>query len=219
MRLLLVEDDPLLGEGLVTALSREGYAVDWMQTINDARLAMKTSRPDMVVLDWQLPDGEGISLVREWRSKGMKLPLIMLTAKDAIDDRIAGLDSGADDYLVKPFASAELMARLRALARRPDNQVEPVLANGSLLLDPAHHKVSIAGEPVALSRREFALLHELMRQPERVLTREQLSERLYSWGEELESNALEVHVHHLRKKIGADFIKTIRGVGYVMPRN
>ncbi|MED5524678.1 response regulator [Gallaecimonas pentaromativorans] len=218
MRLMLVEDDVLLGQGLVTAFGREGYAVDWYQRISEAQSAMAAGQPDMVVLDWQLPDGSGIELLKSWRRQGMSLPVLMLTARDAIDDRIQGLDSGADDYLVKPFESRELLARLRALSRRPVNQVDPVLANGTLSLDPASHQVMLASEQVALSRREFALLHELIRQPDRVLTREQLIERLYSWGEELESNTLEVHVHHLRKKLGSEFIKTIRGVGYVMPK-
>ncbi|WP_115717711.1 response regulator [Gallaecimonas mangrovi] len=218
MRLMLVEDDALLGQGLVTAFSREGYAVDWYLKVADAEKAMAAGQPELVVLDWQLPDGSGVELLKKWRRQGLGLPVLMLTARDAIDDRIQGLDCGADDYLVKPFESRELLARLRALSRRPVSQVDPVLANGALSLDPASHKVSLGGELVVLSRREYALLHELLRQTDRVLTREQLVERLYSWGEELESNTLEVHVHHLRKKLGSEFIKTIRGVGYVMPK-
>ncbi|WKE64687.1 response regulator [Gallaecimonas kandeliae] len=218
MRLLLVEDDVLLGQGLVTALTREGYAVDWLQSALDARRAVAVTHPDILVLDWQLPDGTGIELLKGWRREGLAAPVLMLTARDALDDRITGLDSGADDYLVKPFESREMLARLRALSRRQLAQVEPVFSNGPLCLDPARHQVTLGGEPVALSRREFALLQELIRQPDRVLTREQLVERLYSWGEELESNALEVHVHHLRKKLGSEVIKTLRGVGYVMPK-
>ncbi|EKE74924.1 response regulator [Gallaecimonas xiamenensis] len=218
MRLLLLEDDQLLGQGLVTALGREGYAVDWYQRVQEARQAMAVSQPDIAVLDWQLPDGSGVDLLKAWRKEGIALPMLVLTARDAIDDRIQGLDSGADDYLIKPFESRELLARLRALSRRPVGQVEPVLKNGQISLDPASHQVTLADSPVTLSRREFTLLHELMRQPDRVLTREQLIERLYSWGEELESNALEVHVHHLRKKLGSEVIKTLRGVGYVMPK-
>ena len=219
MRVLLVEDDKLLGDGIQAGLAQAGFAVDWVTDGIAAELALKTSPYAAVVLDIGLPRLSGLDLLRRLRAAGEKLPVLILTARDTIDDRVVGLDSGGDDYLVKPFDLKELAARLRALIRRSQGEGAPILRIGEIELDAAAHLATFRGTPVELASREFALLHELMLNAGRVLSREQLEERLYAWGEEIGSNAIEVHVHHLRRKLAVNLIKTVRGVGYLMPRN
>lgn len=218
MRVLLVEDDALLGDGLRAGLGQAGFAVDWVRTGSDAVHALDAEPVAAVVLDLGLPDLSGFEVLRRLRARGNKVPVLILTARDAVGDRVKGLDGGADDYVVKPVDLAELAARLRALIRRASGEAAPALRRGELELDAAAHRVVFRGQPVELSAREFALLHELMRSGGRVLSREQLEERLYSWGHEIESNAIEVHVHHLRRKLAPGVIRTIRGVGYMIPQ-
>lgn len=218
MRVLLVEDDPLLGDGIQAGLGQAGFAVDWVKDGIAGELALKTTPYAVVVLDLGLPRLSGLDLLKRLRGGGCATPVLILTARDAIDDRIKGLDTGADDYLVKPFDLNELAARLRALLRRAGGVAAPVLEIGALRLDPAVRAVAWHNRPVELSAREFALLHELAQNAGRVLSREQLEQRLYAWGEEVESNAIEVHVHHLRRKLAPDLIRTVRGVGYLVPK-
>jgi len=218
VRVLLVEDDALLGDGTKAGLGQAGFAVDWVQDGVAAELALKTSDYAAVVLDLGLPRLSGLELLRRARAGGAKVPVLILTARDAVEDRIKGLDGGADDYLVKPFDLHELAARLRALVRRAGGEAAPTLRVGELELDPAARRAGFRGAPVELPAREFALLHALMLSAGRVMTREQLAERLYAWGEEVESNAIDVHVHHLRRKLAPELIRTVRGVGYLMPR-
>jgi DNA-binding response OmpR family regulator len=218
MRILLVEDDALLGEGLRAGLRQAGFAVDWVREGPDALHAATTEPFAAVVLDLGLPGMDGLAVLRHLRAGGSKTPILILTARDAVDDRVGGLDVGADDYVLKPVDLAELRARLRALIRRARGEAAPALRRGDLELDPAGHRVVFRGRTVPLSVREFALLHELMLNAGRVLSREQLEARLYPWGREVESNAVEVHVHHLRRKLAPHLIRTIRGVGYLMPR-
>ncbi|WP_313329406.1 response regulator transcription factor [Stutzerimonas balearica] len=218
MRLLLVEDDPALGEGIRTALKPEGYTVDWLQDGASALHALTHESFDLAVLDLGLPRLDGLEVLRRLRAEANPVPVLVLTARDATADRIAGLDAGADDYLVKPFDVAELKARLRALLRRSFNRAEPVLAYRDILLDPVNQHVSYQGNPVNLPRKEFVLLHELLAQPGRVLTRDKLQQVLYGWDEDVESNALEVHIHHLRKKFFPELIRTVRGVGYLVDK-
>jgi two-component system OmpR family response regulator/two-component system response regulator QseB len=219
MRVLLVEDDALLGEGLRAGLRQAGFVVDWVRDGPEAVHALETETFGALVLDLGLPALGGLTVLERVRARGGKVPVLILTARDAVDDRITGLDAGADDYVVKPVALAELAARLRALIRRSGGEAAPTLRRGAVELDPAAHRVTFRGRPVNLSAREFALLHELMLNAGRVLSREQLEERLYPWGREVESNAVEVHVHHLRRKLTPGLIRTIRGVGYLMPRD
>ncbi|MEJ5211392.1 MAG: response regulator transcription factor [Burkholderiales bacterium] len=219
MRVLLVEDDSLLGDGLQAGLAQHGFAVDWVRDGAAAEHALKATSYDAVVLDLGLPRLPGMEVLRRLRDRKDDVPVLILTARDQVDDRVRGLDAGADDYLVKPFDLAELAARLRALLRRRYGSAAPVLQVGALVLDPAAHRVEFAGREVAVSAREFALLQELMLHAGRVLSRAQLEERLYGWGEEVESNAIEVHVHHLRRKLAPEVIRTVRGVGYLMPRD
>lgn len=218
MRILLVEDDALLGDGTKAGLAQAGFAVDWVKDGVAAELALQTTGYAAVVLDLGLPRLSGLELLRRARAAGAKVPVLVLTARDAVEDRIKGLDSGADDYLVKPFDLDELAARLRALVRRAGGEAAPMLRVGELELDPAARRARFRGAPVELAAREFALLHAFMLNAGRVMSREQLAERLYAWGEELESNAIDVHVHHLRRKLAPETIRTVRGVGYLMPR-
>ncbi|MEQ1756729.1 MAG: response regulator [Vicinamibacterales bacterium] len=218
MRVLIVEDDPLLGDALAAGLKQRGFDADWVQDGRDAQAAIRVEPFAAVVLDLGLPGLGGLELLRGERARGSKVPVLILTARDAVQDRIAGLDSGADDYVVKPTDLDELAARLRALVRRSKGEPAPLLQIGQLVLDPAGRMVTRDGQPMDLSPREFTLLQELMLNAGRVLSREQLEERMYRWGDEVESNAVEVHVHHLRRKLGAQVVKTIRGVGYMMPR-
>ena len=218
MRILVVEDDPLLGDGIQAGLAQAGFSVDWVKDGVAGEVALKTALHAAVVLDLGLPRLAGLELLRRMRAGGNKTPVLILTARDAIEDRIKGLDSGADDYVVKPFDLHELAARLRALIRRAAGLAAPRLRVGGIELDPAARRVEFKGTPVELPAREYALLHALMLAAGRVLTREQLTESLYAWGEEVESNAIDVHIHHLRRKLSPGVIRTVRGVGYVMPR-
>jgi DNA-binding response OmpR family regulator len=219
MRVLLVEDDQLLGEGVRAGLAQAGFAIAWVQDGEKARLTLATEPFDAVVLDLGLPKLDGLSVLRQLRAKGNPVPVLILTASDSVADRVAGLDAGADDYLAKPFALAELQARLRALLRRSKGTAQPVLRQGRVSLDPARRSVTLDDVPVELSAREFATLHGLLLNAGRVLSRAQLEEKLYGWGEEIESNAVEVYVHHLRRKLYPELIQTVRGVGYLVPRD
>lgn len=214
MRLLLVEDDEMIAETVLDAMRRAGYAVDWAQDGRAAALSLGNDVYDLVLLDLGLPGRDGISVLNEYRAAGGAAAVLILTARDSIEDRIRGLDAGADDYLVKPFDLDELAARVRALQRRRHDHRQPVYVHGDLTLDPAAHEVTKRGEPLRLLPREFALLQALIEAPTRVFTRAQLEDKLYGWGEEVGSNAIEVHVHGLRRKIGSDEIVTVRGVGY-----
>ena len=218
MRILLVEDDVMLGDGMVDALRSSGYTVDWLQQGMPALSARKSEEFAALVLDLNLPDIDGISLLRKLRREGQTLPVLILTARDALDDRVLGLDAGSDDYMVKPFALQELNARLRALVRRSKGQAQAVLEYGELQLFPASQQVTYRGEPVKLTPHEYKLLQELITQSGRVLSRDQLQQSLYGWDEGAESNAVEVHIHHLRKKFFPELIRNIRGVGYIVPQ-
>lgn len=216
MRILLVEDDPLLGDGLRAGLLQLGFQVDWVRDGEAASRELRSGAYAAAVLDLGLPRKDGLEALAEARRAGATLPVLVLTARDAVPDRILGLDRGADDYIVKPIDLLELAARLRALVRRSHGQPQERLQAGPVTLDAAARAVAVDGRPVALSAREFDLLHALMLGAGRVLTREQLEQHLYRWGREVESNAVEVHVHHLRRKLGADIIQTVRGVGYAV---
>jgi two-component system response regulator QseB len=218
MRLLLVEDDSILGDGIRTGLAQEGYAVDWVTDGYLAGHALQSEHYDLLLLDLGLPRRSGLDVLKELRVRGDKLPVLILTARDTVHDRVVGLDSGGDDYLVKPFALDELCARVRALLRRASERGTPMIHHGPITLDPAARKVSHDGVTVELSAREFALLQTLLENVGRVLSRARIEQSLYAWGEEIESNAVEVHIHHLRKKLGSSLIRTIRGVGYVIDK-
>jgi two-component system OmpR family response regulator/two-component system response regulator QseB len=218
MRILVVEDDPLLADGLQAGLRQAGFDVDHAPDGVAADLALGAHEYAAVVLDLGLPRRSGLDVLKNLRAGASAVPVLILTARDHVDDRIKGLDSGADDYVVKPVDLGELAARLRALVRRSRGEAVPVLQVGAVRLDPAARHVTFRGDRVELQAREFAMLHELMLNAGRVLSREQLVERLYAWGEEIESNAIEVHVHHLRRKLAPEVIRTVRGVGYLMPR-
>ncbi|MBU6505335.1 MAG: response regulator [Betaproteobacteria bacterium] len=218
MRTLLVEDDPLLGDGIRAGLKQAGYAVDWARDGQTAKASLETGDYALLVLDLGLPKVSGMDLLKWLRTKGNRIPVLVLTARDTVADRVAGLDAGADDYLIKPFDLDELIARLRALSRRSSGQAAPLLQHGDIELDPAARQVRKDGQHIDLSAREFTLLQELLLHTGRVLSREQLEERLYGWGEEVESNSVEVHIHHLRKKLGSSLIRTLRGVGYVIDK-
>jgi len=218
VRILLVEDDTLLGEGLYAGLQRENYSLDWIKNGETALIAMLETAYDAVILDIGLPKMSGLDVLRQARSEGNKLPVLILTARDAVSDRVDGLDAGADDYLVKPFEFSELCARLRALTRRARGLTEQLIRYKNIQIDPAAHSVKLNNQQVELSRREFSLLEELLSNIGRVLSKAQLEEKLYSWGDEIGSNTIEVHIHHLRKKFGSEFIKTVRGVGYIVAK-
>lgn len=219
MRILLVEDDEHLGDGLCNGLIQYDYVVDWIKDGATADQALKCENFDLVVLDLSLPKLSGIQVLQNLRSRGQTMPVLILTAHESVEDRVKGLDCGADDYLTKPFDLDELCARLRALQRRFSSRAEPMLTHGDIVLDPAAHAVTVAGEPMNVSRREFALLHKLLENAGKVLSREHLTQSLYGWGEDVDSNALEVHVHNLRKKFGQTFILTIRGIGYMINKD
>ena len=218
MRILVVEDDEILFDAIRTGLVLEGFAVDAVETIADAREAAETVDYDAVVLDIGLPDGTGLDLLGEWRKAGRSVPVLLLTAHNSTRDRIEGLDSGADDYLGKPFDLHELAARLRAIARRAKGNTSPALIWRDLSLDSVTREVTQNGEPVSLSRREFALLEAFLEQPGRIFSRSQLEDRLYGWQDDIGSNTVEVHVHKLRSKLGRDLIETVRGQGYKVAR-
>lgn len=214
MQLLLVEDDHLLAKGLQQALAKQGHAVNAVSTGAAALHVVNTAPPDIVILDLGLPDMDGITVLKRLRQEKAELPVLILTARNELDDKIYGLDCGADDYLAKPFDVTELFARLRVLERRLATHKSSEITIGDVSLDIQNNTVSVQAADIDISRREYMLLKSLMENAGRIQTRDTLEARLYSWGEEVSSNALEVHIHHLRKKLGADFIKTVRGVGY-----
>jgi DNA-binding response OmpR family regulator len=214
LRILLAEDDALLGDGIRAGLKLANYAVDWVQDGLQADAALRDHAYDACVLDLGLPGRDGLGVLRTLRARGSALPVLILTARGASSQKVAGLDEGADDYLVKPFDLDELHARLRALLRRAAGQASPKLRCGALVLDPASKGVTLRGQPLALSAREFALMQDLLTHPTHVRTRDQLEESLYAWGEETGSNTVEVYIHHLRKKLGPQVIRTLRGLGY-----
>lgn len=217
MRLLIVEDDPELGEALAAGLRLQGHVVDWFRDGTAADAALAGAPYDALVLDLGLPGADGLVWLQRWRGRGLTLPVLVLTARDGTEQRIAGLDGGADDYLIKPIATDEIAARLRALLRRASGRAQPVWTHGALEFDPSAKAVRWQGRPVELTGRELALLEALLLQPQRVLSKAQLQEKLYDWsGAEPESNTLEVHVHHLRKKIHPGIVRTVRGVGYAL---
>lgn len=218
MRLLLVEDDALLGDGICEGLRQAGFAVDWLRDGRAAQLALEDESHALMVLDLGLPRLSGMDLLAWLRGRGSALPVLILTARDTVQDRVQGLDSGADDYLVKPFDLEELAARIRALLRRQAGRAAPLIRHGALTLDPAAHLVTHDGKPVELSPREFTILEILLENAGRVQSRERLEQSLYGWEGEVESNALEVHIHHLRRKLGSNLIRTLRGVGYVIEK-
>jgi DNA-binding response OmpR family regulator len=219
MRILLAEDDPMLGDGLRAGLRQQGFQVDWVRDGEAAERELASGVYAAGVLDLGLPRKDGMDVLQALRARRVATPVLVLTARDAVPDRIRGLDLGADDYVVKPVDLHELGARLRSLVRRAHGQMQDSLRCGALLLEPAARQVSLDGEVVALSTREFDLLHVLMRNAGRVMSREQLEEQLYSWGHEVESNAIEVHIHHLRRKLQPELIQTVRGVGYTVLRS
>lgn len=216
MQILLVEDDILLGEGIVTALKREGFAVNHVTDGETALRAVKNEMPDILILDLGLPDIDGLEVLKRIRREKFSNPVLVLTARDSLDDKICGLDSGADDYMAKPFELKELLARLRALERRIGSIKEKDIVVGPISLDTAAHTVTMAGEQIPMPRREYMVLKAMMENVGRIQTRENLESKLYSWGEEVGSNTIEVHIHNLRKKLTPKFIQTVRGVGYVI---
>jgi two-component system response regulator QseB len=219
VRLLLVEDDPMIGEAIRAGLKREGFVVDWVHEAGAAARVLGSEPFGVVLLDLGLPGSDGLQLLKTLRARGEMLPVLIITARDAVSDRVQGLDAGADDYLIKPFDLDELAARIRALLRRKSGRAASAIEHLGVVLDPATHRVTQQGAEIALAPREFALLQLLMERPGTILSRAQIEERLYGWGEEVESNAVEVHIHGLRRKLGAQFILTVRGVGYrVRPR-
>lgn len=216
MRLLLVEDDDVLGDGLVAGLSMEGYTVDWVTDGKMADEALCNTSYEIVILDLGLPKMDGFEVLKKLRSRKDKAMVLILTANDSVKNRIAGLDNGADDFVVKPFDLAEVCARLRALVRRLEGRSQPLLECGDLLMDVAAHTVFYQGKAVDLWQREFAILHFLLINQGKVMSRSRLEESLYSWNSEVESNTIEVHIHHLRKKLDNKLIRTVRGVGYII---
>ncbi len=216
MRLLLVEDDALLGDGIQAGLKLAGFAVDWVRDGEAAELALRTHGYALCVLDLGLPRRGGLAVLQRMRGQGDNTPVLILTARDTRADKVAGLDAGADDYLTKPFDLDELLARLRALARRAAGSARNLLAHGGVVLDPVARRVTLNAAPISLSGREYALLHDLLTHSNGIRSRDELEQSLYAWGEEVGSNTVEVYIHHLRKKLGADFIHTVRGIGYTV---
>ena len=219
MRVLVVEDDRMIAKGLHTALKQDGYAVDGVSDGRSAAEALRSSRFDVVLLDLGLPERDGLEVLRELRSRGDATPVIIVTARDDVHNRIQGLDAGADDYIVKPFDLDEVAARMRSVLRRAAGRGDPRIRHRGITLDPVSHAVERDGEPVVLSAHEFAVLEALLQRPGTVLSRAQLEDRLYGWSEGIESNAIEVYVHGLRRKLGNDAIRTLRGVGYFVPKD
>ena len=218
MRLLLVEDDSMIGESVLDLLRAEQYAVDWVRDGDAADTALRTQDYDLVLLDLGLPRQDGLSVLRRLRARRSRVPVLIATARDALAQRVDGLDAGADDYVVKPYEMDELLARIRALLRRASGRAEPVYEHQGVCINPATREVTVNGEPVVLSGREWAVLEPLLARPGMVLSRAQLEEKLYDWKHEISSNAVEVYIHGLRKKLGADLIQNVRGVGYLVPR-
>ncbi|WP_211444634.1 response regulator transcription factor [Collimonas humicola] len=218
MRLLLVEDDLMVGEAVRKGLRQDGFALDWVQDGVAALSALGQEDYQLLLLDLGLPRKNGLEVLKSLRAGGNQLPVLILTARDAVSDRVAGLDAGADDYLVKPFDLEELAARIRALLRRQSGRAEPLVELGGLILNPATHEVTLDGQQVNLSAREFALLRAFLDRPGVVLSRAQLEEKMYGWDDSIESNAVEVYIHALRKKLGSNFIKNVRGIGYMVAK-
>ena len=216
MRLLLVEDDLMVGAAVRKGLRLDGFAVDWVQDGKTAETAVAQEDYELLLLDLGLPKKNGLDVLKSLRAHGCRIPVLILTARDAVSDRVAGLDAGADDYLIKPFDLEELAARIRALLRRQSGRADPIIEVGQVTLNPATHEVRLQGSEVSLSAREFALLRAFLDRPGAVLSRAQLEEKLYGWDDSIESNAVEVYIHALRKKLGSDFIKNVRGVGYMV---
>jgi two-component system, OmpR family, response regulator QseB len=219
MRVLVVEDDRMIAKGLHRALTQDGYTVDEVADGRNAAAALSSSRFDLILLDLGLPECDGLEVLRQLRQRGDATPVIILTARDDVQDRIDGLDAGADDYVVKPFDLDEVAARMRSVLRRAAGRGDPLIRHRGITLDPISHTVERDGEPVLLSAHEFAVLEALMQRPGAVLSRAQLEDRLYGWEASIESNAVEVYVHGLRRKLGSDAIRTLRGVGYFVPKD
>ena len=218
MRLLLVEDDTMIGEAVLQVLRGENYAVDWVRDGVMADEALRSEQYDLVLLDLGLPKRDGLEVLRGLRSRRSPVPVLIATARDAVGNRIAGLDAGADDYVVKPYDTDELLARIRALLRRAAGRAEPVFEYKGISLNPATHEATVGGQPVSLSAREWAVLEPLLVRPGAVLSRAQLEEKLFSWKDDISSNAVEVYIHGVRKKLGNDVIQTVRGLGYLVPK-
>jgi two-component system response regulator QseB len=218
MRILLVEDDLMVGEAVRKGLRQDGFAVDWVQDGAAAELALRQEDYALVMLDLGLPQKNGLAVLQELRAAGNKVPVLIATARDAVADRVAGLDAGADDYMIKPYDLEELSARMRALLRRQAGRADSLIQVRDVSLNPATREVLLQGQPVALSAREFTLLQAFLDRPGVVLSRAQLEEKLYGWDDSVDSNAVEVHIHALRKKLGSDFIKNVRGIGYLVPK-
>ncbi len=218
MRVLLVEDDQMIGESVAAALKDAAYATDWVKDGATAIEALASQNYDVLLLDMGLPKKSGLDVLQSLRRKGNQVPVLITTARDGVDDRIEGLDNGADDYIVKPFEVNELLARIRAVLRRKGGSAAPVFSNGVLTLDPATREAKTTDKAIRLSAREFSLLHALLLRPGAILSRAELEDRLYGWGEEVESNAVEFLIHSLRKKLGNDVIKNVRGVGWLVPK-
>ena len=218
MRLLLVEDDTMIGESVLDLLRDEGYAVDWVKDGEIALTAVESQHYDLILLDLGLPKCDGLTVLKTLRQRKNRTPVLVATARDAVAQRIEGLDSGADDYIVKPYDLGEMLARIRSLVRRSVGRAEPVYESAGVTIDPATREVTVDGRPVVVSAREWAILELLLARPGLVLSRKQLEERLYSWKDGVSSNAVEVHIHSLRKKIGADVIQNVRGVGYLIAK-
>jgi two-component system, OmpR family, response regulator len=218
MRLLLVEDDTMIGEAVHDLLRAEHYAVDWARDGAMADSALRTQAYDLVLLDLGLPRRDGLAVLRELRSRKDRTPVLIATARDAVSERVQGLDAGADDYLLKPYDMDELLARIRALTRRAAGRAEPAYEHQGVVIHPATREVTVGGQPVVLSAREWAVLEALLARPGAVLSRQQLEEKLYGWNDEISSNAVEVYIHGLRKKLGAELVLNVRGVGYMVPK-
>ncbi len=218
MRLLLVEDDPMIGEAVQDLLRAEHYAVDWVRDGDAADTALRTQAYDLVLLDLGLPRRDGLAVLRDLRTRKNRTPVLVATARDAVAQRIEGLDAGADDYVLKPYDLDELLARIRALLRRAAGRAEPVYEHKGVCINPATREATVQGQPVVLSAREWAVLEPLIARPGMVLSRQQLEDKLYGWGDEVSSNAVEVYIHGLRKKLGADWLLNVRGVGYWVPK-
>ena len=219
MRLLLVEDDTMIGESVLDLLRAEHYAVDWVKDGEMADTALRTQTYDLVLLDLGLLRRDGLSVLRSMRARKERIPVLIATARDSVQQRIEGLDAGADDYVLKPYDLDELLARIRALLRRAAGRAEPVYEHKGITINPATREVTVGGQPVVLSAREWAVLEPLLARPGLVLSRAQIEEKLYGWKDEISSNAVEVYIHGLRKKLGADLIQNVRGVGYMVPRD
>jgi two-component system OmpR family response regulator len=218
VRILLVEDDSMIGKAVLDVLRSEHYAVDWVRDGAAAQAALLAERYDLVLLDLGLPKADGLEVLRALRGRREAVPVLVATARDAVGDRVAGLDAGADDYIVKPYDTDELLARVRALLRRSAARGEPLISHKGLELNPATREATFNGQPLALTPREWAVLEPMLQRPGVVFSKAQLEQKLYSWKDDISSNAVEVYVHGLRKKLGADFIRTVRGLGYVVPR-